>query len=170
LAHLKKALDIDPKFSINYTLRGDAYLALQQYDAALADHARALEQNPAALADGRSEQRVQAYIEAGRAQGLAEAYRQALGRHPQETSFPLHTGLGFLLARTGQEAEALPHFEAAAQLNPKDWLTQRNLALIYGRLGALDKALAAAQEALKYAPPQEAADLRKLITSLQGPR
>ncbi|PYV32045.1 MAG: hypothetical protein DMG22_14730 [Acidobacteria bacterium] len=64
--------------------------------------------------------------------------REAMKRAPDDPSYPAR--LGALLAGENKLEEATVYFEKALTLNPKDFVTRRNLAASYWQLGKLPEA------------------------------
>ena len=64
--------------------------------------------------------------------------REAMKRSPNDPSYPAR--LGALLASQNKLEEAVRYFEKALTLNPKDFITRRNLAACYWQLGKLPEA------------------------------
>ena len=165
LQTLEAAEALDPLFPPVFILRGDAYLANGDWDEALRAHSRALQLDGVALSDQRLDWRTQLYFDSGKADGLADAYRQAVATQPDRG--PVHGAYGFILFRQGKLTEAAEEFEVYAKLSPGDWFAYRNLALTYQELGRRSEALAAAERALKLAPTSQTPMLHDLVESLR---
>ena len=67
-----------------------------------------------------------------------EKREEAMERSPNDPSYPAR--LGALLASQNKLEEAARYFEKALRLNPKDFITRRNLAACYWQLGKLPEA------------------------------
>lgn len=163
---LNTAEGVDSKFPWVFVLKGDAHLTNGDWDEALRAHSRALELDAVSLSDQSFDWRTQLYFDHGKADGLAEAYRQAVASRPE--SGLVHGAYGVILSRQGKLTEAAEEFEVYAELSPYDWFAHRNLALVYQELGRKSEALAAAELALKLAPGNQTSMLQDLVESLRG--
>ena len=74
----------------------------------------------------------------------------ALGLHQHLPD--AHLALSALYLQAGQTDAALSHCLQARELSPGDWKVLWNLSMIYGKKGDLERALAAAREALRLQP------------------
>ncbi|MCL4459093.1 MAG: O-antigen ligase family protein [Chloroflexi bacterium] len=168
LRKVEASLQLDPLYYLSYVIRGDVFLSEGEFDQALADHRKATDLNPSALADSQFQQRVELYLKGGRDESLANILGRAVSQNPNLTV--VHNLFGYVLSRQGKLREAAQQFEASVAIEPRDWLAYRNLALVYRDMGAMDQAIAAAQAAKRYAPTTEASGLQAFIDDLQKRR
>jgi tetratricopeptide (TPR) repeat protein len=159
------AASLDPIFPNTFLVMGDIYQVMQRYDDALAAHGKALALAPAILSDPGFEQRVAAYDKAGRLEGFASIYAKAAQDAPKVAA--VHSAYGFILTRQNKLNEALEQFQVNVRLSPNDWVGHRNIALVYQSLGMIDQAIASAQLAQRYAPPDQAGNLQSFVAELQ---
>lgn len=76
--------------------------------------------------------------------------------------------LGNLYLQQGRLEDALPAFEAVAQIAPDDYAVHQQLAIIYQQLGRYDEALAAASQALSLAPEDMKESLQLLVAQIEA--
>lgn len=162
---LRAAEALDAEFPTTFILLGDAYLVAGRFDEAIQAHIRALRLDASALSDSRLDWRLQLYADHGKGDQLAEAYRLAVSDHSEDGL--AHGAYGSVLFKLGKLEEAVVEFETYARLSPRDWMAHRNLALVYRELGRTSDALAAAERALKLAPPNQVPGVQDLVQSLQ---
>jgi tetratricopeptide (TPR) repeat protein len=93
-------------------------------------------------------------------------YEQALKL--DANSAPAEAGLAELDKSAGDLASALEHAQRAARYQMRNWIYQRDLALILRDLGQHPEALVAARAARRMAPGWEQDDLTALIQSVSG--
>jgi Flp pilus assembly protein TadD len=93
-------------------------------------------------------------------------YEQAL--ELDSNSAPAEAGLAQLDRSAGDLASALEHAQRAARYQMRNWIYQRDLALILRDLGQHPEALVAARSARRMAPGWEQDDLTALIQSVSG--
>jgi tetratricopeptide (TPR) repeat protein len=86
----------------------------------------------------------------GNPAGAEAAYRRSVRLKPDATL--AHANLGNVLLRRNANAEALEHYELAVGLDPLRVDLRLVMAVTLGRLGQLERALAAAHEARRMAP------------------
>ncbi|MEM6960223.1 MAG: hypothetical protein AAF550_00610, partial [Myxococcota bacterium] len=77
------------------------------------------------------------------------------GLHIDPLSFELHYHLGLLLGREEQLFEAIHELETASDLQPQNFSSVRNLAILYQRAGFKHKAVEMWERALANAPDEE---------------
>jgi protein O-mannosyl-transferase len=103
----------------------------------------------------------QALRERGRYDESIASYRQALAlAPPRSPSYQavIHNSLGLVLTRAGNDAAALPEFEAAARLDPGFAEARSNLGNALAAAGRFDRAVPEYQAAIALDP--EAAEAR----------
>ncbi|MGQ9668110.1 MAG: tetratricopeptide repeat protein, partial [Anaerolineae bacterium] len=94
-----------------------------------------------------------------------EAYRQALALEPDLVQ--AHSALGYAYARQGRIQEAIRENLYVTSVSPSDYISLRNLALLYQQIGDITNSLAYAERALPLAPEQERDPLQQLIQQLR---
>jgi len=80
------------------------------------------------------------------------AYEEFLKRHPNYTR--AHMAFASFLSDTGNEAEAVEHYETARTQNPKDPAAWNNLANIYAHSGPVEKSFPYYEEAIRLKPDE----------------
>jgi tetratricopeptide (TPR) repeat protein len=160
------AVSLDQAFATAHVVLGDVLLEIGNESGALAEHHRALELDPLALSDSGLDRRVSRYIELGRAPDLVEALRGAAERSASRSA---HLSYAYVLARVGQLPTAVEEYRSLVKADPSDWLSWRNLALAEAKQGQLADAVSAAQEAVRYAPPEQAQAVRDQLRAAIGP-
>ncbi len=164
LGHAQRAVALDPEYALTHVVLGDVYLAQHQDEQALQEHLKALSLDPLALSDASFETRVNQYIADKQAQTLANRYQQLVR---QGAPRQVRASYAFLLARLGNLQAAEQQYVQLLQQDPTDWLSARNLALTYAQEGNGLAAVAAAKQALKYAPSDQTSSLQQLINAYQ---
>lgn len=91
-------------------------------------------------------------------------YNEALERFPG--SVPALSGRAFALARLGRTEEAIAANQEVLALDPDDYNTLKNLALLYQELGQFEQALDHARRARAVASPQDQAAMDSFIQQL----
>ena len=144
LAQKCYALDPDD-YKTPWTL-GFVYLYLREFDRAIAEYDRALELN-SNDADFLAEMS-NALIYTGRLEQAVSQIKQAMRMNPRHPSWYFQI-LGLAYYETGRYEEALATLK---QNNKPSFITYRNLAAVYVRLGQLEQAGVAVSELLKNKP------------------
>ncbi len=141
------AVKVNPVSLLNL---GNAALVRQQYPEAIGHYEQALQVSPGfsyAVRGLAAACALQGRIEGQQNNNLpraAELFRRAieLGQEGAE----VHLDLGVALGMMGKNAEAIPSFERATQLDPGNSGAWRNLAQAYSANGQPDKAAVAMQK------------------------
>lgn len=149
IGHLTEAVRIYPQHSQAYLLLGNAHFGLNDFNNALAAYDRAISIKPD-FADAYKN----AGVVAGNANKHIEAaayFRQYEPFAPNQTAIWYSRGTNFMKARQGDSA--IFAFQRVLQLDPSNWESTGNIALIYGRdLGRLDLAIQYGQQAIAQQP------------------
>lgn len=135
---LVQALTSDPQaLSITHNALGNIYAAREQYDLALAEFQKAVEQDPGFSA---------AYFNLGAVYYNLQDYEKTLeifegikDRYPRD--WEIYFYLGKAYHRLGNDEEALVNLLKAAYLSPNDPYIAFELGLVYEKLGESRKAL-----------------------------
>jgi tetratricopeptide (TPR) repeat protein len=159
------AVQLDPRYAASHVVLGDIYLARMDADAGIAEHSLALGLDPTSLADGDFDRRVSKYVELGRGALLVGAYQRLLARDSSRT---IRLAYAYVLSKTDRLRLAIEQYEVLVQGDPADWLSQRNLAVAYSQSGNQTRARAAANAALRVAPPSQRPSIESIISAL-GP-
>ncbi len=130
MAKYDQSMALDQAFDQTYLLRGDVYLARQDYTSAETSYKKAAE--------------------------LAQDSSQA------------HSALGYTYAQMGRLDDAIAENLIVLSGTPDDYVTLRNLALLYQQAGRYPEALATAQQALPKAPDRERVALQQMIEQLKA--
>ena len=142
----QKCYALDPDdYKTPWTL-GFVYLYLREFDRAIAEYDRALELN-SNDADFLAEMS-NALIYTGRLEQAVSQIKQAMRMNPRHPSWYFQI-LGLAYYETGRYEEALATLK---QNNKPGFITYRNLAAVYVRLGQLEQAGVAVSELLKKKP------------------
>jgi protein O-mannosyl-transferase len=149
-AQARAAIAIKPN-PVSYINLGNVALVSQQYDSSVVHYREALRVSPnSSLA---KKNLVQALIFYGRKEGrernnlprAAELFAQAIELDGKNAESQLD--LGTVYGMMGRNADALPYFERATQLDPSNKMAWRNLAAAHSALGNTTKAAEAAARA-----------------------
>jgi tetratricopeptide (TPR) repeat protein len=148
LVHLRKAVEIHPRFALAHYGTGLLLMDLNQMDDARASFAQAVAED---------EELVHAYFPLGAILNFQKEHAQAekilrKGLVVRDDIWQLHFELARAVAYQGRWPEAEAIAERAAQLNDKAEKVQLLLANIYFELGKDNEALDAAERFLKLAP------------------
>lgn len=97
--------------------------------------------------------------------GAQAAFEQALAIDPKSPQ--AHSGLSYAYAKQGKLDEAIAESRAVLEVLPDDYTSYKNLAVFYQQKGMIPDALAAAQQALAFAPEADKATVQAFIDQLQ---
>ncbi len=122
-----------------------------QYDKAIEEYKRVLEQDPTVTNAEYNE--AQVYEAQGHFRQAEDLFKQAITRHPSyETG---HVMLGNLYYSTGRFNEAAQQFQSANNLAPDNPSSYLNLGAAYIALGRYDEAIAVLKKGLGIKPTPE---------------
>ncbi len=93
-------------------------------------------------------------------------YREAISIYP--ASAPYHYNLALALKRSGNSAEAIPEFQKAIEINGKDWKFWKALGSSQYKLGKFADAGSSFENAARYAPAKEIAELKNGISACRS--
>ncbi|MGQ9814295.1 MAG: tetratricopeptide repeat protein [Candidatus Roseilinea sp.] len=166
---LDRSVSIDSRFDQTWLLRGE--VLMQQ--AAQLDQQRQISAQIAATIPATDTQALQ---DAQAAQQRAEeAYRAKLRQARIEFTNAISVNqnnqqafnvLTYINQQLGDIASAISVTQALIELNPTDWNSYKNLALLYRDANQPDRAREAAQKALELAPQDQQASLQAFIAQL----
>jgi tetratricopeptide (TPR) repeat protein len=137
---------------------GRPTLALERFE-----QANALSSEPAAE---RLSRMADAMLAPGDVDAARALYERALSL--DDRSAPAEAGLARLDRAAGNLAGALEHAQRAARFQMRNWVYQRDLALIQRELDMNGEALVSARTARRLAPAWELDELTALIQSVSG--
>ncbi len=146
LVYARKIQDAQPKHAAGLRLEGDVRSAQGRFEEAAGIYGRALALEPSTLLLGKE---VTARQRAGQPEQARARLTQWLAAHPRDAR--AHVIAAQLAQRTGQDAEAIEHYEQALAVQPKAVVVLNNLAWLYNERGD-PKALALAEQAHELAP------------------
>ncbi len=165
LDHLRKAVELHPKFAQAHYGMGLLLMDLDRLDEAAGSLERAIAESP---------EMVPAYFPLGaiynhqRKPAEAEKILRK-GLEIKEDIWQLHFELARAVAYQSKWDEAEKHAQRAAELDPHAAKVQLLLANIYFERGKSDLALAAAEEFLRLAPSDPAAPMvRQQVQAMRG--
>jgi tetratricopeptide (TPR) repeat protein len=166
-AHLARAYALMPPLHPPWSLFGQAYANLGQWDRAIECDRKALESEPdnPVLFSVLGE----ALLNEGETQAAMAAFRQAI--QLEQGTLDASTNLAILLAKQGNTNEAIELLHSAVRVHgsePKASLAYFNLGTVYLQKGDLDSAEAAYQRALELNPDLTSA--RQHLESLEARR
>ena len=78
-----------------------------------------------------------------------------------------HVNLGAMLARRGEDAEAIQHLSRAIEISPRDVKAHYNLGLLFSRQGKVPRAIRSYQAALRIRPSKFSANRNLALLLLQ---
>lgn len=111
--------------------------------------------------------------QAARLEKALEYYQQAVVMSPhhhgvrlESDLLQIHLVLGAGYTAMGQFEQAAVAYEEASEIAPDDYMSHKNLALVYQRLGRIHEAIVEAKLAKELAPAEEKAELEALIIQL----
>ncbi len=125
-----RAIDLRPNWAQAYHGRGNAYEAIEQYDAALHDYSHAVLLNPIALF---LSSRATCYIKMGNDEAALADLNKAIAMNTE--------GPGMRIARAGiyirrtEFRQALPDLDEALRVNPDSIIAHRQRAVVRRALG-----------------------------------
>ncbi len=147
LVYARKIQETQPKHAAGLRLEGDVRSAQGRFEEAAGIYGRALALEPSTLLLGKE---VTAWQRAGQPEQARARLTQWLAAHPPRDA-RAHAVVAQLAQRTGQDAEAIKHYEQALAVQPKAVVALNNLAWLYNERGD-PKALALAERAHELAP------------------
>src|SRR6202040_3539617 len=100
--------------------------------------------------------------------GAIAAFREVIRLKPDFVHFA-HHNLGLALYRKGNVEEAIPEFQAAIQIQPKEALLHNSLGSALMKQGKLDQAITAFRRALEAQPDCGAALFNLACILANGP-
>jgi tetratricopeptide (TPR) repeat protein len=159
LVYAQRAIQVDPKYVSGYRTTVDLYAKMNDWDSTLQWLQRTLKLGPDALNDPRLQGWLSGLAAAGKSDAVIQLYREEIARTPTPLAHSLYPPLGVALTRSGRPAEAMQAFETAVQIQPDDWISNRNLATLYAEQNRLDEAIDALRRALQYAPKERTSEL-----------
>lgn len=107
----------------------------------------------------------QLYTQTGDWADAEKMYREAEELNPTRVDW--FSMLGYVLDQQGKITEAITQNLRVLELAPKDYITVRNLSVLYNKLADYKQALAYAQLALSLAPDSDKAQLEQFVAQLQ---
>ncbi len=142
---LNQAVSVNKSFSLGYSLLGEIYMKMQQYDNSAAAYEKATELNPWSFKDffnlGRVYELMERFAEA------VKAYGRAVELEPQD----LQANIG--VARSYYKIDDYPNAsrfaEQAEQLAPNDSEVHELLGDIYGKTNDYEQAIPSYKRALE---------------------
>jgi tetratricopeptide (TPR) repeat protein len=181
-AELQYSLFLDEKFSDTYQLLGDLYRQLNMPAETAVTYATGIRVKPALISDSQLSQRLTFLSGAKQLAPLAQAYEDVISEtqvtvartdiaktqayQDQMTRQIADTSqtLGYVYILLGDDPAAIGSYERAVAIRPT-FEAYKNLAILYDRTAAYDKAKLYAQKALETAQNSNLADE---IKQLQG--
>jgi tetratricopeptide (TPR) repeat protein/transglutaminase-like putative cysteine protease len=143
LKTLKRAVELDPKFTRAWLEIGTSYIVSGQKDFALEAFLKAVESDPKALIARKTCAFVLTLMQ--RQDAAIDAWREALKIAPNDPD--ANAGLGSLLLRQKNYSEALTYLEAAAKRDDSP-AAQARLGSAYLQAGQTEKGTATLEKAL----------------------
>jgi tetratricopeptide (TPR) repeat protein len=133
----ERAVEANPHFTIAHSNLASALIKEQRWEPAAGELRQVLEDKPD---DSEAQQklgdvlRLLGYINAqkGSLDATISYWRESLRYRPNDAA--LHNDLGEVLARMGRMREAVPEFEAALRIDPKQEKAKQNLQAARARL------------------------------------
>jgi tetratricopeptide (TPR) repeat protein len=159
LVYSQRAIQVDPEYVSGYRTTVDLYAQMNDWHSTLQWLQRTLKLGPDALNDPRLQGWLSGLAAAGKSDAVIQLYREEIARTPTPLAHSLYPPLGVALTRSGRPAEAIQAFETAVQIQPDDWISNRNLATLYADQNRLDEAIGALRRALQYAPKERTSEL-----------
>jgi tetratricopeptide (TPR) repeat protein/O-antigen ligase len=132
LQMLGRSIEIDPRYTTTYWIRGNVRANVGDLEGALADYNRALEIDDRLL--------------------------------------PALSGKGAVLLRMGRLDDAIAANKRATEVRKTDFISRKNLAVLYRDKGDLENSLEQAKIALGFAPANEKQALQEFIADLESRR
>lgn len=139
------AIATSPETSRAWSLRGDAYSAMNQTERALADYNQAIKADPKSVMalNGRGS----IYVGQGKANEAIADFNAAIALDPLFES--LYVNRGNALADAGRNELALADFDKAIELDPRNAVPYYNRANVHNAMGKRKEAIADYTMALK---------------------
>jgi tetratricopeptide (TPR) repeat protein len=144
ISSLKRAVELDPKFTRAWSWLGEVYKFRLQTDLALQAYRKAIEADPQQPVNYKALGTTLLVL--GRFEDAIPVWQELIKVGPEDASGP--SGLGAALLALKRYQEAVSTLEAAVKVNPQEAGIQRQLASAYIHAGDDVKALAAYQAAL----------------------
>jgi len=148
IVSLKRAVDLDPKFTRAWLWLGDLYKFNRQSDDAIQAYRKAISIDPLQAVSYKA--LGYSLLAMQKPEDAIAVWRQFMHALPDETAGPAGLGLSFFRLR--RYAEAQTALEAAAKLSPDSSEVQMLLGNACLRAANREKAIAAYQKAIELAP------------------
>jgi tetratricopeptide (TPR) repeat protein len=155
IPYYEKAIELDPNRPIYLCNLGLTYTKLEQWQEAIENHKKAVEQrrqlseDPYGL-DYYYEFLSIAYSKAGRLKEFIDIFENSsdLNDKPDKKAI-IYNRFGNLIADSNKEQEAIPYYEKAIELDPNKPIYLCNLGLTYTKLGQWDNAIKYHKQAIE---------------------
>jgi adenylate cyclase len=145
----QKALSLDDTDSLTHALLGSIYLAMRQYEKAIAAGERSVELDPnGAIVHGILGNTL-SY--AGRPDEAITYLKRGIRLNPFPEYWYFHN-LGRCYGLKGEYKKALAEFKKAQQLAPGNFVSQLGITTMYSLLGRKEEALEAAKKVMEMNP------------------
>ena len=148
IKYLKKAIELDPKYTLAYYTLGRAYYYNGEYDKAIQSYKKAIELDPNYHGPLVHCRLGFTYYKKGEYNKAVEAYEKAIKLDPNYSSL-VHYRLGLIYYKKGEYNKAIEAYKKAIKLIPEDAEAYGNLGISYYALGEYDKAIEAYKKAIK---------------------
>ena len=161
--YYEESTELSPHNAGLFNEWGLVYYYMGRYDDALAKYEQSLEldqqydQTYLLLGD--------VYLAKNDLERAAELYEKTVELTPSFVQ--AHSALGYVYAQMGRFEEAVSENLIVLETAPEDYISLRNLTLLYQQAGENIMALQFAERALPYAPDSERAALQQLIDQLK---
>lgn len=163
LQYYKEAVMLSPHTSYLFNEMAAVYISMGDYRDAIATLQHSAEVEP-----GFDQTYLilgEVYVREKKWDKAVEAYRKAAEVKPSADAY---TALGYAYSKLGKIDESIEANEKALKYSPHNVAILRNLAILYKVKKEYGKALSYAEEALKYAPDKDKAQIEKLIAEIKA--
>ncbi len=167
IKYYRAVLDLNPNNPLGHNDLGVAYQALGKGNQALEEFREAIKLDPY-YTDARNNLG-NIYLLSHQLDLAAVEYQKTIDLNPKHPM--AHTNLGILYQQQGKLKEALAEFSMGLSLNPRSAIAQFNYAFLLESTGQKQEAIAHYEEAVKWAAPQDAAQIelvKRKLKELKG--
>lgn len=149
VSYFTRAIELNPSYRFNYTLRGTAYALMEKYELAAADYTKYIELAKKPKADDYY-LRGLCYSKLGLYDKAIQDYTRAAELEPD--NYRAYESLGYNYSLKKDHDRAIPYYEKAIALNPKKAEAYNNLGYTWFQKGNTNKALEYLNKAIEVDP------------------
>ncbi|MHB8481337.1 MAG: tetratricopeptide repeat protein [Nitrospiria bacterium] len=167
IKYYQDVLELNPNNPLGHNDLGVAYQALGKSDLALREFREAVRLDPDYTDAHNNLGNI--YLLSNQLDLAAVEYQKTIDLNPKHPM--AHTNLGVLYQKQGKVKEAVNELRIGLSLNPRSAIAQFNYGYLLDTMGQKNEAIAHYEEAIKWAAPQDAAQIelvKQRLKNLKG--